>query len=491
LNLTRNLVGRNFSLLLVIAGAVACAAAQAAPPPNWSEQELSQLRQLQGAALEDEYTYKQLAHLADNIGARPSGSPQAAAAVEYVAQELRNLGLEVKLEKVSVPRWVRGEEKAELVSYPGQVPGVTQRIVFASLGAPGVATPPQGITADVVVVNTFDELAAVPREKVAGKIVLFDWHFDQGMEQSGFAGDAYAQAGKYRNQGRLAAEKQGAIAMLVRSVGGAEFRLPHTGATDFQHQAKIPAEAITAEDADLIARLSKQGPVRMHLLSTSTVLPDVDSYNVIADLKGSEHPEQIVIVSGHLDSWDLGTGAIDDGAGVALALETAHLLKQLQLHPKRTIRVVAWMTEELGLYGARAYGREHAAEMSNHFAGIETDSGAGHAMGFFITGDESIQKMMQPVADILQTSGAGIVRTSEDAAPDLSPLNVRGVPAFTPVQDVRKYFDYHHTAADTLDKVDPKELRENAAVVSVLTYALATMQRELPHKVLPIPDFMK
>jgi carboxypeptidase Q len=220
-------------------------------------------------------------------------------------------------------------------------------------------------------------------------------------------------------------------------------------------------------------------------------LPDAESFNVIADLKGSEHPEQVVIVSGHLDSWDLGTGAIDDGAGIAMAMATAHLVKQLHLQPKRTIRVVAWMSEEPGIIGARAYGKEHAADIANHFAGIETDSGAGHPMGIYISGDESLTKVLQPVADVLQTSGAGILRATDESGSDLIPLNLRGMPAFSPIQDTRKYFDYHHTAADTLDKVDPQELRENAAVVSVLTYALATMTQDLPRKPLPLPDWLK
>jgi carboxypeptidase Q len=176
-------------------------------------------------------------------------------------------------------------------------------------------------------------------------------------------------------------KRMGAAAVLVRSIGGAEFRLVHAGATDYFNTAKIPAAAITAEDADLIVRLSSQGSVRLRLQLGSDLHEEVDSYNVIADLKGSEHPEQVVIVSGHLDSWDLGTGAVDDGAGVAIAMATANLLHEQKLRPIRSIRFVAWMGEERGLLGARAYGKEHAAEMPNHFAAIETDSGAGHAMG--------------------------------------------------------------------------------------------------------------
>src|SRR5262249_10118122 len=208
--------------------------------------------------------------------------------------------------KVRVPLWVRGEERAELVAYPGQVPGTTQRLVVTALGGLGIATPSAGITAEVLVVNSFAQLSALPRERLAGKIVLFNKHFDRTMAESGFAFSAYEHVVEFRNDGRAAAAKVGAAAVLVRSVGGAEFRIVHTGATDYFNTAHIPAAAITAEDADLIARLSSQGPVRLHLALGSDLHEEVDSYNVIADLKGSEHPGQVVIVSGHLDSWDLG-----------------------------------------------------------------------------------------------------------------------------------------------------------------------------------------
>jgi carboxypeptidase Q len=466
-------------------------AAQTSPAPAWTPAMVDQLRLLRRAALNDDFAYQRLAHLTDHIGPRASGSPQAAAAVDYVAREMRQRGLKVKLEPVKVPRWVRGEERCELVEYPGQVPGTTQKMVVTALGAYGIATPREGITADVVVVNSFIELAALPRERVAGRVVLFNGRFDRRMAESGLAFDAYNQAARYRTEGRAAAAKAGAAAMLVRSVGGAEYRLPHAGATDYLHSADIPAAAITAEDADLIARLSAQGTVRLHLLLTSQMLSEVESYNVIADLEGSEHPEQVVIVSGHLDSWDLGTGAIDDGAGVAIAMATAHLLQELHLKPRRTVRIIAWMSEEPGLIGARAYGKEHAGDLSNHFAGIETDSGAGHPMGILTSGDASLPGLLQPVAEVLQESRAGIVRASDESAPDLIPLYLRGMPAFSPLQDTRSYFDYHHTPADTLDKVDAQELRENVAVVSVLAYALATMSQNLPRKPLPLPDWLK
>jgi len=477
-------------LMIVMSGTVLTAGGQTATP-DWSPSMLETMRRLRSAALRDNYGYERLAHLSDNIGPRPVGSRQAAAAVDYVADELRTLGFNVRLEKVRVPQWIRGEDHCELVKYPGQVPGTTQKIVVAALGGLGVATPRDGITAEVLIVRSLAELTGIPRDEVAGKIVLFNEHFDRRMADSGFAFDAYDRAVEPRNDGRKAAATMGAIAVLVRSVGGAEFRLVHVGATDYINAAKIPAAAITGEDADLIVRLSSQGPVRLHLVLSSDLHEEIDSYNVIADLKGSEHPEQVVIVSGHLDSWDLGTGAVDDGAGVAIAMATAKLVREQKVRPIRTIRVVAWMGEERGLLGARSYGKEHAAEMPTHFAAIESDSGAGHAMGMYITGDRALPSLFEPVSQVLEASGAGLLRELKDPAPDLIPPYFRGVPAFTPIQDTRKYFDYHHTAADTLDKVNPQELRENIAVVSVLTYALATMNQDLPRQQLTLPEWLK
>lgn len=385
-----------------VAATILCALSLAAqtPSPAWSPATLKHLQQIHQTALQDDYAYRQAAHLTDNIGPRLAGSPQAAGAVEYVAEELRKLGLEIRLEKVTVPHWVRGEERAELVSYPGQIPNTEQKIVVTALASINAATPPEGITAEVVVANNFNELAAMPRENVQGKIVVFNERFDHSMAATGFALEAYGQAVAYREDGRTAAAR---VAALVRSAGGAEFRLPHTGETGYDSKLpSIPAGAITAEDAELLARLSAQGPVRLHLALTPKLLPEVDSYNVIADLKGSRHPEQVVVVSGHLDSWDLGTGALDDAAGIAVAMETAQILKQLDLQPERTIRVVAWMAEETGIFGGRAYAKQHAAEMGNHFAAIETDLGAGHPLGINACCHGGTSKMLQPIANVLE-----------------------------------------------------------------------------------------
>jgi Zn-dependent M28 family amino/carboxypeptidase len=487
-NAGKNIALHLFSAATLAAIAIPCAAQEPSPspspsptPPLYSAQTLSELKQLQQEALKSDYAYRQVAHLSNNIGPRLSGSAQAQKAVDYVAAELKALGLEVQLEKIMVPHWVRGEETAALVEFPGMAENTTQKIVLCALGG-SVATPAEGLTTEVIVVRDFDELQALGKEKVAGKIVLFNYHFDKQMAAQSHAGDAYSQAVKYRAEAPTAAGRLGAAAALIRSVGGAEYRLPHTGQTDYKNDApKIPAAAVTAEDADLIAALAPQGTVKMRLVLTPQTLPDAPSYNVIGDIKGSEHPEQIIIVSGHLDSWDLGTGAIDDGAGVAVSMEVANVIQKLHLHPKRTIRVIAWMNEENGLAGGKAYAKDHEKEIANHFAAMETDGGADHPLGINFATKPEGKTFFDPVAKILQSSGAGISNFTEHAGgADIGPLTKLGVPGFSPIQDNRTYFNYHHTAADTLDKIVPKELAENAAVVAVTAYALANLERPLP-----------
>jgi carboxypeptidase Q len=444
---------------------------------NFPPELIQQLTAIKAAALTDDYAYRQVQHLTENIGPRPSGSPQAKAAVEYVADQLRQLGLEVKLEEAKVPHWVRGAETAELVTFAGQAPGTKQKVVLAALGGSS-ATPAEGITADVVVVNNFDELKSLGREKIAGKIVLFNELFDKQKSAGGLAFGAYEESVPYRAAGPKAAADLGAVAGLVRSVGDADFRLPHTG---FSVAAGIPAGAVTAEDADLIAHLSAQGPVRMHLTLTPQKLPDETSYNVVADLKGSEHPEQVVVVSGHLDSWDLGTGAIDDASGIAVAMEAAEILQKLHLRPKRTLRVIAWMDEENGGGGSHAYTASHAADFPNYAAAIESDSGAAHPLGFEVHMTPQAADLLEPVLGVLASFGANLLQLrSFSPGADITAMSDSGVPALGIDQDGRTYFHYHHTAADTLDKVIPAELRENGAAMAIMGYALASMKNPLP-----------
>ena len=436
----------------------------------------SELAQIRDAALQDDYAYRQLEHLTDSIGPRPQGSPQADAAVHYVADELRKLGLEVHLEPVTVRHFLRGNDAAELVEYPGQVAGTMQKIFITALYG-NAPTPEGGITGEVIVAHDFDELKALGREKVAGKVVLWYVCYDSLKAAAGRSGSAYGEVVRYRGMGAVAATALGAVASVVRSAGDGEVRLPHTG---WSADAHIPAAAVSAEDADLIARLASHGTVRIHLSLPTHVGPEMQSYNVIADLKGSEHPEQVIIVSGHLDSWDLGTGAIDDGAGVVVAMETAELIQRLHLHPKRTIRVIAWMNEEMGATGSYVYAKDHASEVGTHVAAMESDTGAEHPLGFHAKISEAAQTELSPVQEALRPLGANLLeRVPDSPETDIEPLADKGVPVLGNWQNGFKYFTYHHTAADTLDKVVPEELRENAACMAVMGYALANMTEPL------------
>lgn len=432
------------------------------------------LVRIRDAAVASDYAYRATAALADEIGPRLSGSPGAAAAVQQVAASLRALGLEVKLEPVKVPHWVRGIETATLSDWKNRAPGLSQKLAVTALGG-SIATPKKGLTAEVIPVHDYAELTALGREKIAGRIVLFTAAFDELMAASGHAGEAYGAAVDYRGNGASRAAALGAVAALNRSAGPIGSHQPHTGALRYAaDMAKIPAAAIAAEDALLIERLAAKGPVTMQLTLTPETLPDADSYNVVADLKGREKPEEIVVVSGHLDSWDLATGAQDDGSGVAAAMQVAATLKSLNLTPRRSIRIIAWMNEENGLMGGKTYAEAHAAEQSQHLAAIEMDYGAGHPTGFAANVPAAALPVLKPVGDALAGIGAGIVdfRLGGVGA-DIGPLAKAGVPGFAPLTDGRDYFTVHHTAADTLDKINPRYLAENAAVLSVLAYALA------------------
>lgn len=446
----------------------------------WTREQMAVMERVRDAALKDPYALNELRHISDNIGPRLSGSPQAQQAVEYVAAEMRALGAEVTLEKATVPHWVRGTETAELVSWPGQASGTTQKIVITALGG-SIATPPEGLTAEVVVVDDWQQLHELPADAVKGKILLFNHKFDKELAATGNGLDAYVDGVVYRGAGPIAGGAAGAVAVLVRSVGGADFRLPHTGATGYSPDVvKIPAASVTAEDADVLKDLTSQGPVEMHLILTPQTLPDTSSYNVIADWKGSEHPEQVVVVSGHLDSWDLGTGAIDDGAGVVVSMQAIHLLHELGIHPRRTVRMVAWMSEEEGSEGAAAYMADHKDLIANHIGAIESDLGADHPTGIYYSGKPPLGDWLRPLAQVLDPIGAETLVSAPETGEDIAGLTEKGVPSFAPVQDSRFYFNYHHTAADTFDKVDPRHLSENAAVVAVLTYALADSAEPAP-----------
>jgi carboxypeptidase Q len=438
------------------------------------------LARIRDAGLNDDWAYRRLADLCDKIGARLSGSPQADAAVEQIAAALRAAGLTVSLQPVKVPHWVRGEEQAEIIEYPGRPAGVIQRLHLTTLGG-SVATPAQGISGQVLVVHSFDELRARAGE-ARGRIVVFDVPFNETLAVNGRAGAAYGQGVVYRSQGASAAARVGATAALVRTVGGADYRLPHTGHMNYDPKVpKIPTAALSAEDAMWVARLAAEGPVTLHLKLLPQSLPDVESHNVIADWAGRELPEDVVIVSGHLDSWDLAQGAIDDGAGVASAMGAVRLLQTLGLHARRTIRFVGWMSEENGSAGGQAYFNLNGAALEHQIAAIESDNGAGRPLGISAHVLPDALAQFSPLMAALSPMGATILDRREEAGgSDVEFLDAAGVPTLAPIVDTRTYFDYHHSAADTLDKIDPDNIRRQVALMAMMAYFVADSPSALP-----------
>jgi carboxypeptidase Q len=438
------------------------------------------LGRIRDAGLSDDWAYRRLADLCDKIGARMSGSPQADAAVEQIASALRTAGLNVTLQPVKVPHWVRGEEQAVMTEYPGRPAGVTQYLHLTTLGG-SVATPPQGISGQVLVVHSFDELHAREAE-ARGKIVVFDVPYNETLAENGRSGAAYGQGVIYRGQGASAAARVGATAALVRTVGGANYRLPHTGQMNYDPAfPKVPTAALSAEDAMWISRLAIEGPVTLRLKLLPQSLPEVESHNVIADWPGRERPEEVVIVSGHLDSWDLAQGAIDDGAGVASAMGAVHLLQKLGLRARRTIRFVGWMSEENGSAGGQAYFNLNSAALERQIAAIESDEGAGRPLGVSAHAPPAAMAQFSPLMTALSPMGATLLDRSEEAVgSDVRFLDDGGVPTLAPIVDSRTYFDYHHSAADTLDKIDPDNIRRQVALMAMMAYYLAEMPEALP-----------
>ncbi|HEX8408308.1 MAG TPA: M20/M25/M40 family metallo-hydrolase [Thermoanaerobaculia bacterium] len=413
--------------------------------------------------------YEHLSYLTDNIGPRLSGSANAAKAVTWTTAQFRAWGIPVRNEPVMVPHWVRGVETAKLVSH-------NQPLVLTTLGG-SIATPAAGITADVIEVTSYEELEKLGRAKVKGKIVYYHSAFDMTLVESGRAFEAYGKAVQFRGLGASRAAEYGAVAAVIRSVATASLRSPHTGSMRYDPKhPKIPAAALATEDGDLIHRLLAKGErVRMHLTLTPKTLPDVQSYNVIAELRGSERPEEIVLIGGHLDSWDLATGAIDNGSGCAMIMETMRVLKELGMTPKRTIRAVLYMNEENGLRGGRKYFENAAKreELHRHIAAIETDAGAATPTGFITTYEGKSLEAIEQRARVLSRIAPMTFTSSEHTGADTSPLIDAGIPGFGLVPHPRHYFDYHHSAADTLDKVDPKALAQNTAAIAGLAWILA------------------
>lgn len=452
------------------------------------------------AAMADDEGYADLTYLCDHIGKRLSGSPQLNIAVAWGADLMRKAGLQnVTVQPVMVPHWVRGNESAELIA------PVKKPLHMLGLGM-SVGTPGGGITAPVVFVHDFAELDALPAEKIKGRIVVFNpgWH-------------GYGVNSQYRVAGPSRAAAKGAAAVLVRSATGLALQLPHTGTLVYDDkQPRIPAAAISVEDALLIERLSKENPaspVQVHLQMDAHLEADVQAGNVIGEIPGSVDPQQVIVLGGHIDSWDVGQGAQDDGNGIMATFEAVSLLHKLGLKPKRTVRVVFWVNEENGGAGGKAYRQFVGDAIDNHLAAIEMDEGAEKPLGMSYGGfashprtpsagaistipsnpfaqqghppgleeqaeEKKSTAIMQDIVSLLAPIGADTLAPGGGGS-DIEPITADGVPALSPRTTGEHYFDWHHTESDTLDKVDPDSFKRNTAMLAVVAYVLADMPERL------------
>lgn len=463
--------------LLVIALATLVATAAAAPrraggpasPPaepqaaaDWLEPYREPAARLIGEALASRAAWERLAELTDTYGHRLSGSTNLDAAIRWAVDQMKKDGLEnVRTEPVMVPVWVRGDERAA-ITVPSYHP-----LVMLGLGG-SVGTPPGGVEAEVWVVRSFDELDATP-ERARGRIVVFNVPFT-----------TYGQTVVYRSTGASRAARHGAVAMLLRSVGPPGLRTPHTGALQYAEDApKIPAAAITVEDAERLQRLQDRGlRTVVQLVMGARTLPDVQSANVVGELVGREQPEELVVVGGHLDSWDVGTGAIDDGGGCVATWEAVRLMRKLGLRPRRTVRVVLFTNEENGGRGGQAYLERYRDQLGQHVLMLESDGGVFRPTGFAFTGNDAARETVRRIATLLRGIDADRIVPGGGGA-DIGPsVRAGSIPAMSPVVE-GDYFLVHHTPADTVDRIDPLEMARHVAAIAVMVYVVADMPERL------------
>lgn len=445
------------------------------PPESLESRYAAPVRRIIDAALAENDAWPKMEALCDGIGHRLSGSPQLERAIEWAQSAMRRDGLEhVRAEDVQVPRWVRGGESCEMAE-PRR-----QRLHMLGLGG-SVATPAEGITAEVVCVRDKDELAAVGNS-VAGKIVLFNFPM---KPYDPVGGTGYGDAVHYRGRGAQYAAQYGARAALIRSVTAHSLRSPHTGAMNYgDARVRVPAAALSVEDAEMIARLTRSGQrVVVTLRMEARDEGDARSANVIGELRGRETPEEYVVIGGHIDSWDVGQGAHDDGGGCVIAMEAVNVLRRLNMIPRRTIRVVLFTNEENGLRGARAYAERHADELPRHVAAIEADIGVFAPVGYSFEirdadREAAVRARLEQIVALLGPLGSMKVETGHSGA-DLGPMKSAGFPLLGHLSDPARYFDYHHSEADTLDKVDPAEFSRNVAALAATAYVLADMVERL------------
>jgi carboxypeptidase Q len=456
--------------LLLVALCLASPSAQGRPAPalskveGWLDPYRANAEKLIAAAQADQFAWDRLAELTDTFGQRLSGSDNLNRAIAWAVETMKNDGLEnVHTERVMVPRWVRGNESLEITNPPHHV------VPMLGLGG-SVATPPAGIEAEVMVVANGDDLNRRAAE-AKGRIVLFNVPYTN-----------YGETVQFRSGGASMAAKHGAVASLVRAVGPMGLRTPHTGGMSYAAEAaKIPTAAIPAEDANRIQRLVNRGVrVRLRLKMEAKFEADVESFNVVGEIKGSEKPEEIVLVGGHFDSWDPGTGASDDGVGCVVTWEAARLMKKLNIRPKRTVRVVLFTNEENGIRGGNGYRDQHAQEASNHIFAVESDSGVFAPARLGFSGSEAARKIIGEIATLLAPLGMQEVAGGGGGA-DIGPIAALGkVPMMAYSGDSTKYFTIHHTPADTVDRIDPQEVSKAAASLAAMIYVVADMPQNLP-----------
>jgi len=436
------------------------------PPPAW----LAPYRPVADKLLAttkdagQNFAWDRLAFLTDTFGPRLSGSSNLDATLRWAEGEMKKDGLEnVRLEPVMVPQWIRGDESLEILEpFPNKVP-------ILGLGG-SVSTRSEGVTGELMIVKSFDELTA-RKDEARGRIVLFNVLYTN-----------YGDTVRYRAGGASAAAKVGALAALVRAVGLPGMRTPHTGGMRYEDGIpKIPTAAIPTEDADRFDRMAKRGQkITLRLKMDAHFLDDAPSANVVGEIRGTEKPDEIVVVGGHIDSWDPGLGAMDDGGGCVVTWEALRLLKNLGLKPKRTIRVVLFTNEENGTAGGNGYRDAHKAELDKHVLVLESDSGVFRPRGFGFTGSDAARKTLTEIVALLKPLGADAIGAQGGGA-DIGPsVAAAKIPSASLEVDGAKYFLLHHTAADTIDKLDPKDLADNAAAIAFLAYVVADMPAVLP-----------
>jgi hypothetical protein len=424
---------------------------------------------LRDEALAGTRAFEIVRSLTHEVGPRSAGSPGDRAAVEWALRTLKQLGFEnVHAEKVTVPHWDRGVISGEILTpWP-------QTVALTALGGSVGTTPAgdAGIEAEVVRVPSLDAVDQLDPAQVQGKIVFFDVRMERHKDGSG-----YRDAVPVRGAGASRAAKRGAVAVLIRSIATGNDRFPHTGGMRYEEGvAKIPAAALAVPDADLLADACASGkPVRFRLRSTARMLPDALSANVIGEIRGRERPDEVVLLGAHLDSWDLGMGGIDDGAGVGIVTEAARRIGQGKERPRRTVRVILFANEEFGTSGAKAYAKEHAAELPKHVFAAEADFGAGKVFRLRSAVAPDRLGQVAELAKLLAPLGVELGGNDAQGGADLSPLVPARVPIFDLNQDGSRYFDWHHTANDTVDKIDPKEIDQDVAAWAALAYAVADM----------------